>query len=269
MRVRLRSAAAVAAAVLGIITGTGGPAGAITFGQPDGQLHPEVGAMLVRYPDGTFDLYCSGTLISSRVFLTAAHCGEGMDQYGVGPHDVYVTLDEHWNADTSTTLRGTYYSDPLYGTDEAHPHDIAVIVLDHAVTGVTPATLPKAHELDGLQAAHQLESATFTAVGYGTVRDDKTAGPHGLGGYGDREYVTQAYDALNENWLRLSENPSTGSGGTCYGDSGGPHFLGGPTSQHIVATTITGDSQCRSTDVDYRLDSDEARAFLGQFVALP
>jgi secreted trypsin-like serine protease len=269
MRARLRTAAALAAAVFGIITGTGGQAGAITFGHPDGNLHPEVGAMLVRYPDGTFDLYCSGTLISSRVFLTAAHCVEGLDEVGVGTHDVYVSFDEHWNADTSTTLRGTYHADPLYGHDQARPHDIAVIVLDQPVTGITPATLPKAHALDRLQASHALQSQRFTAVGYGTYRDTKKGGPHGLGGYGDRKYVTQGFNALTASWLRLSENPSTGSGGTCYGDSGGPHFLGGVTSRGIVATTITGDAPCRSTDTDYRLDTNDARAFLGQFVALP
>jgi secreted trypsin-like serine protease len=260
---------AAAAAVLGIVAATAGQASAITFGQPDGQLHPEVGAMLVRYPDGTFDLWCSGTLISPTVFLTAAHCGAGMADYGVTPHDVYVTFDEHWNPTTSTTLRGTYHGDPLYGHDEARPHDIAVIVLDQPVAGITPATLPRAHELDALAATHQLHDQTFTAVGYGTYRDDKTGGPHALGGYGDRKYVEQGFNALTTSWLRLSENPSTGSGGTCYGDSGGPHFLGGPASDHIVATTITGDAQCRATDTDYRLDTAEARAFLSQYVALP
>ena len=40
-------------------------------------------------------------------------------------------------------------------------------------------------------------------------------------------------------------NPSTGNGGTCYGDSGGPNFLG--TTNIIAAITITGDAVCRST----------------------
>ena len=31
--------------------------------------------------------------------------------------------------------------------------------------------------------------------------------------------------SLNKAWLELSMNPSTGNGGTCFGDSGGPHFL--------------------------------------------
>jgi hypothetical protein len=62
-------------------------------------------------------------------------------------------------------------------------------------------------------------------------------------------------------------NPSTGNGGTCYGDSGGPNFLG--TTNVIAATTITGDMVCRSTNVVYRLDTAVARAFLGQYVTLP
>jgi hypothetical protein len=49
--------------------------------------------------------------------------------------------------------------------------------------------------------------------------------------------------------------PSTGSGGTCYGDSGGPHFLGGVESNLIVSITVTGDAMCRATDKTYRLDT--------------
>jgi hypothetical protein len=62
-------------------------------------------------------------------------------------------------------------------------------------------------------------------------------------------------------------NPSHGDGGTCYGDSGGPNFLG--SSDIVAATTITGDSVCRSTNVDYRLDTASARNFLAPYVALP
>ena len=61
--------------------------------------------------------------------------------------------------------------------------------------------------------------------------------------------------------------PVPGDGGTCYGDSGGPNFLGTPNI--VAATTITGDSVCRSTNVDYRLDTASARNFLRQYVTLP
>ena len=62
-------------------------------------------------------------------------------------------------------------------------------------------------------------------------------------------------------------NASHGDGGTCYGDSGGPNFLG--TTNILAATTITGDSVCGSTNVDYRLDTAAARGFLGHYVTLP
>ncbi len=74
-------------------------------------------------------------------------------------------------------------------------------------------------------------------------------------------------NAVNKTWLRISMNSSTGDGGTCYGDSGGPNFLGSTTI--VAAVTITGDAVCRATNVDYRLDTASARAFLGQFVILP
>lgn len=82
-----------------------------------------------------------------------------------------------------------------------------------------------------------------------------------------RMVATGTLNAINKAWLRNSMNPSFGNGGTCYGDSGGPNFLG--TSDVIAATTITGDAVCRSTSVDYRLDTPTARSFLSEFVTLP
>jgi hypothetical protein len=80
-------------------------------------------------------------------------------------------------------------------------------------------------------------------------------------------YAISSFDALNTVWLRLSQNNATGDGGTCYGDSGGPNFLG--SSGMIAGITITGDSMCFATNVDYRLDTPSARSFLAQFVTLP
>ena len=78
-------------------------------------------------------------------------------------------------------------------------------------------------------------------------------------------------NALTKTWVRASMNASTGDGGTCYGDSGGPNFLGGGSGETdiVAATTITGDFVCRATNVDYRLDTASARAFLGQYIDLP
>ena len=63
---------------------------AITYGQPDGNRHPNVGALVGTFDSGTFP-YCSGTLISPTVFLTAAHCY-------IGSTTVYVTFDTEYSS---------------------------------------------------------------------------------------------------------------------------------------------------------------------------
>jgi hypothetical protein len=101
------------------------------------------------------------------------------------------------------------------------------------------------------------------------IRVDKTGGPNAFFFDSTRRYATQFFLSLQRAWLNLSENPSTGSGGTCFGDSGGPHFLGGVESNLEVALTVTGDAVCRATDKTYRLDTRAARAFLSGYVTLP
>ena len=79
--------------------------------------------------------------------------------------------------------------------------------------------------------------------------------------------ATGTLNTVTQSWLKISMNPSHGDGGTCYGDSGGANFLG--STNIIAATTITGDAVCRSTNVDYRLDTASARNFLRKYVTLP
>jgi secreted trypsin-like serine protease len=231
------------------------PASAIINGKPDGNGHPDVGGLVsaTQYPDGTW-IYCSGTLISPTVFLTAAHCGDDGER-------VKVTFDTAYEAGDKL-YSGTFHSDPLYGHDQSDPHDIAVVVLDRAVKRIAPAQLPTAGSLSSLSG-----SQTFTSVGYGAY--EVTNGPGGHRYLYDdvRMVATGTLNAINPSWLRISMNPSTGNGGTCYGDSGGPNFLG--TTDVVAAITITGDAVCRSTNVVYRLDTESARAFLGQYVTLP
>ena len=84
-----------------------------------------------------------------------------------------------------------------------------------------------------------------------------------------RMYSFSTFDSLNGGYIRLSQNPSTGDGGTCFGDSGGPNFLNVDGTRTLVAITITGDSVCRSTNVDLPSRYAMARAFLAPFVSLP
>ena len=230
------------------------PVAAITNGDVDGDEHPSVGGLVssTQYSDGTW-IYCSGTLIAPTVFLTAAHC----DDDGAS---VTVTFDTAY-VDGDQTYTGTFHADPMYAESyrQNDPHDIAVVVFDDDVVGITPADLPEAGSLSGLARGQAI-----TSVGYGAY--DVSNAPGGkVFSYDDvRMTAVGSLRAVNKAWLRISMNPATGDGGTCYGDSGGPNFLG--NTNVIAATTITGDAVCRSTNTTYRLDTPAARAFLAQFV---
>ena len=248
---------------------------AITFGENDAGRHPFVGS-LVGEVDGTKYQWCSGTLVSPTVFVTAGHCLVGTEEAGI---PIWVTFDEVIDADgdgvvdPGVTLHdGSSYVHPEWGFpgaggNAADPHDVAVFVLDSPVVMATYGQLPTADQLSTIDK----QSARFTTVGYGTVRDDKTKSFASFELGTRRKMVTQSMESLTNAWVQFSMNPSTGSGGTCYGDSGGPHFLGAGASETrvVLAVTVTGDRFCRATDKDYRLDTPSARAFLDDFVPVP
>ena len=255
MNYLLRRSLAAALLSVGLLLLVLVSADAVTYGVADGDRHPNVGGLVYPrvFSDGTW-LYCSGTLISPTVFLTAAHCAEDGDRVGVTFDPDYAAGDKVYS--------GTFHADPLYPGPTSDSHDIAVVVLDRAIKGITPALLPAADSLSGLSSTQQ-----FTSVGYGAYEVTNEPGGHRYLYDDVRMVATGTLNAVNKTWLRISMNPSTGNGGTCYGDSGGPNFLG--TTNVVAATTITGDMVCRSTNVVYRLDSAVARAFLGQYVTLP
>lgn len=139
-------------------------------------------------------------------------------------------------------------------------------MFDKPIQGLTPARLPKLGQFDRVD-----KDQKFTAVGYGGQEPVNQPGGPVIAYLDTREYAVSTFNAVSPSYLRLSQDPATGNGGTCYGDSGGPNFLGaGASETNIVAgTTITGEALCKSTNVDYRLDTESARAFLAQFVTLP
>lgn len=171
-------------------------------------------------------------------------------------------------ADTApgTTYWGDWHADPRFRGAQGDPYDLAVVVLDDPVAGVTPADLPEAGSLSNLS-----KNQDFTSVGYGAQSVTIAHGPtfH----YDDVRYfaTSDTLFAINKAWLRISMNPTLGDGGTCYGDSGGR------TSSALEPPRRTPSPRPRSRATScverrtsrYRLDTASARSFLGQYVTLP
>lgn len=132
---------------------------------------------------------------------------------------------------------------------------------------MTPLKLPAAGILNELAAKGALSKTLFVNVGYGTSAT--RTGPPRFPYDGLRSASKSEFMSLQPTWLGLLMNTSaTGEGGDCYGDSGGPKFIDGDVTT-IYATVTTGDFPCRATTWDWRLDTPEARGFLGKYVKLP
>jgi hypothetical protein len=260
------------------------PVGAISGGQLDGTLHPNVAMIVFYQPDGRFR--CSATLVSPTVLVTAAHCTAGVRGKAIVTFEPVSPALPRAADDTGDGQSQTGYSAPvagfLTGTPHAHPlwdeelqlndlHDVGVVVLDAPYTGATPATLPPLNYLETLSKGNGgLSHQVFTLVGYGVFFDKPATGPNKP--VAVRDLTRRFTDAVGQNAssqvLKLAENAndSRAGGGSCFGDSGGPVFHGG----FLVGDTSFGASQfCRSFGGYYRLDIADARSFLDDFVTVP
>jgi len=234
------------------------PAAAITNGEKDGDGHPNVGIMIAD-EDGEPAWRCSGTLIAPTVFLTAGHCVSGADGARVW-FDTDLTDNEEYPYEGDTSFEGNPIPHPDYDWGLSDPHDVGVVILDEAVTGIDFGVLPAEGLLDKLKKSVPLRSGggeTFTMVGYGQLAEWP---PPVLTSELVRRVAESEYVALTPTNLHLSQHLSENSrwdpddGGTCFGDSGGPAFWIDDGNEVLVAVTSTGDAQCVATGLYYRVD---------------
>lgn len=230
------------------------PAAAITKGGvvDTNNTYSYVGLM-VAYIDDVPQWRCSGTLVSPRLFVTAGHCTDGADSVQIW-FDVDLTdaaaNNYPWGPGDAS---GTPYTHPDYDPNAFYAHDLGVVVLDRAYRTVDGkyATLigqNQAGLLDGLRVG-----TTFTTVGYGL----QAAYPDGPASVNNERAERirmiakpRLLQYVDDFALHLSNNSKTG--GTCFGDSGGPTFYNGV----LVAVTSFGyTSTCAGRAGIYRLDT--------------
>jgi V8-like Glu-specific endopeptidase len=239
----------------------------ITNGTLDGASHPAVVLVLMEVA-GAPAFRCSGTLIAPKVVLTAGHCaGEPGEFSGVRiftEADVENGNNNYPFAGPNSVEAVEWRAHPLFTERAFFLHDVGVIVLSKAVklAGDQYGKLPAQDQLDALQPG---SSTVFTAVGYGLQRIN----PVFVEAERIRMFATPHLIQINtpgftgDFSLLLSNNASTG--GTCFGDSGGPNYLG--SSNVIAAVTSFGlNGNCAGTGGVFRLDRKNVLDFVRQFV---
>jgi Trypsin len=266
--------------VLGTLSLVGGmmitaqPATGITGGQRD-EVHTNVGLVRFTTEEGRFR--CSGTLISPTVVLTAGHCTGTTaaspatnvmvsfnTDLALDPLAPNITPEER-AARAANYITGTAHPDPGWDgkLSTSKQHDQGVVVLDAPATskwpGITPAPLLPVGTLDANQGT--LKNETFTLVGYGVAIGEKKAQVV----VPERRSTTSFLKNVQDEVVlfQLNDRDSKAGGGSCFGDSGGPVFLG----RFVVGdSSFVNSLTCNATGGYQRVDTPYARAFLERFI---
>lgn len=252
---------------------TAAPTAAMTdLADFDGTAHPSVVALLYRTPDKTKAYqYCTGTLVSPTVVLTASHCNDGLLETG---WELIVTNDPVLAQVDSTgwfpagglknvAVVTQVVTNPLYERGYRDDVSAQVIAKPLGVAKRDFPALPSAGVLDQMQAAGTLKSTPTTVLGYGTIQKTvvQGSGPAFLD-TSERRSAILFTKSLDSQWIHQEMSISKDQGGACYGDSGGPSLmeLNGRTT--VVGVTSTGDNACYATNVSSRMDTASALDFL-------
>lgn len=247
---------------------TGNDPSFITNGQLDGNAHPAV-VLVIMDIGGQPAFRCSGTLIAPKVVLTAGHCtGEPGEFSGLR---IFTESDVQNGNNTYPFAGGpnsveaaSWHTHPLFTNSAFFLHDVGVIRLTKAVklSASQYGKLPTVNQLDALKPS---SSTVFTAVGYGLQRINPVfieaerirmfAEPHLI--------QINVPGFVGDFSLLLSNNASTG--GTCFGDSGGPNYLG---STNVIAgvTSFGINGNCAGTGGVFRLDRQNVLDFVRPFL---
>ncbi|HEY5983915.1 MAG TPA: trypsin-like serine protease [Anaerolineales bacterium] len=248
-----------------------GMAAAITNGVPDGTNHPYVG--LAVFDDANGPAWrCSASLLTPTIVLTAGHCTDGAVAARVW-FDSVVQGNPEYPFSGPSSYDGTPYtfSDFCIGCGNGLPGfaagDAGIIVLSEPVpTSVvsTYAALPEAGVVDTLA-----NKTGIDFVGYGVQAEHRGGGqPFWTGQkvrmFAPSELVSGEF-VHSAEFLRLALNPGGGSGGTCFGDSGGPDLLAG-TNVVLGVNSYVTNSNCTGVGYSFRVDQPAVLSWINSFL---
>ena len=284
LAVRYVLASLFVALALALVFSMVGPANAVTNGQPDAGHHPYVGLAVFDVLDEDGNQVpshrCSASLLSPTVVLTAGHCTDGTVAARVW-FDEVVQGNPEYPFSGATSYDGIAYTFPSFcvGCGNGLPGfaagDVGIIVLSEPVpTNVVSeyAILPEEGLVDTLK-----NKTPIDFVGYGVQFQAQIPGnqlpqpPPFYRWTGPRQRMFAPSELVSGNFvhsdefLRLAMNPGGGSGGTCFGDSGGPDLLG-DTDIVLGVNSYVTNVNCAGVGYSFRIDTSEVLAWINSFL---
>jgi hypothetical protein len=256
----------VLVALLALTVGT---AYAVIWGAKDGNDHPYVG-LIVFDVDGTPTWRCSGTLISPTVVLTAGHCTSGATGARVW-FDTDLTDNVEYPFGGYISVEGEPIPHPSYNNFAGFPNtsDVGVIVLEEAVMNVGLGALPEVSAVDDLYYNRPAgPPPLMNIVGYGlqSVMPDLQ---RDLVRYQGDPQIVELNSAYTGGWnIHLGSNNGVGqgTGGACFGDSGGPALLSKESNVVGGVGSFVLNSYCVGAGYYYRVDTAHALDWINTFV---
>ncbi|HMD37441.1 MAG TPA: trypsin-like serine protease [Vicinamibacterales bacterium] len=233
----------------------------VTNGTPDSTRHPYVGTVIQFIPGTDLASICSGSALSSTRFLTAAHCAD--PAAGV----VFVSY-KNAPATLADFTPGVFVPDPDWcigcanGTQHFDTHDVAIVtLLAPAPIATGYAQLPAAGLVDRLAMKTSVDIVGYGVNGFIHIAPGKPEQVFLFTRYFAPSQLVQSNNLASDEFIKLTANPSQGTGGVCFGDSGGPDILSGTRTVLAVNSYVTN-GNCAGVTYSQRVDLPDILAFI-------